>query len=118
MVEDNDQVAELAMQMMVALGFSVDRVSSAKEALAKLVEDGREVDLVFSDVVMPGGMNGLELARELRRLRPQLPVLLTSGYSDAVRELGPDDRLPLIEKPYGLETLQNALRGFTDLMPS
>ena len=80
------------MQMTVALGFSVDRVSSAKEALAKLVEDGREVDLVFSDVVMPGGMNGLELAREQRGLRPQLPVLLTSGYSDAVPELGPDNR--------------------------
>jgi DNA-binding LytR/AlgR family response regulator len=78
-----------------------------------LATDGRDVDIVFSDVVMPGGMNGVELARELRRLRPELPVLLTSGYSDAVRQLHPDESLPLIEKPYRLETLQSALRDVT-----
>ncbi len=114
-VEDNDEVAELAMEMMATMGFAVERVAGAKEALAKLTGDGRDVDLVFSDVVMPGGMNGVELARELRRLRPELPVLLTSGYSDAARELDPKDGLPLIEKPYGLETLQKALRNFVGL---
>jgi signal transduction histidine kinase len=114
-VEDNDDVAELAMEMMAAMGFAVERVASAKEALAKLATDDRDVDLVFSDVVMPGGMNGVELARELRRLRPELPVLLTSGYSDAVRELDPEEGLPLIEKPYRLETLQKALRNFVGL---
>lgn len=61
---------------------------------------------------MPGGMNGVDLARELKRLRPELPVLLTSGYSDAVRELDPDEGLRLIEKPYRLEILQSALRDF------
>jgi signal transduction histidine kinase len=111
-VEDNDDVAELAMEMMRTLGFRVERVASAREALAKLAADGRDVDLVFSDVVMPGGMNGVDLARELKRLRPELPVLLTSGYSDAVRELDPDEGLLLIEKPYRLETLQGALREF------
>ncbi|MBV9459459.1 MAG: response regulator [Bradyrhizobium sp.] len=113
-VEDNDDVAELAMEMMTTLGFVVERVANAREALAKLAADGRDVDLVFSDVVMPGGMNGVDLARELKRLRPELPVLLTSGYSDAVRELDPDEGLPLIEKPYRLETLQGALREFAN----
>jgi CheY-like chemotaxis protein len=111
-VEDNDDVAELAMEMMSTLGFVVERVANAREALAKLAADGRDVDLVFSDVVMPGGMNGVDLARELKRLRPELPVLLTSGYSDAVRALGPDEGLPLLQKPYRLETLQGALREF------
>ncbi len=113
-VEDNDEVAELALEMMTTLGFAVERVSNAREALAKLAADGRDVDLVFSDVVMPGGMNGVDLARELKRLRPGLPVLLTSGYSDAVRELDPEEGLPLIEKPYRLETLQGALRDFAE----
>lgn len=113
-VEDNDHVAELAMEMMTTLGFVVERVANAREALAKLAADGRDVDLVFSDVVMPGGMNGVQLARELKRLRPELPVLLTSGYSDALRELDPNEDLPLIEKPYRLETLQSALRDFAE----
>jgi CheY-like chemotaxis protein len=113
-VEDNDDIAELAMEMMTTLGFVVERVASAREALAKLAAGGRDVDLVFSDVVMPGGMNGVDLARELMRLRPELPVLLTSGYSDAVRELDPGEGLPLIEKPYRLETLQGALREFAN----
>jgi CheY-like chemotaxis protein len=111
-VEDNDDVAELAIEMLTTLGFVVERVASAREALAKLATDGRDVDLVFSDVVMPGGMNGVDLARELKKLRPELPVLLTSGYSDAVRELDPGEGLPLVEKPYRLETLQGALREF------
>ena len=113
-VEDNDHVAELAMEMMTTLGFVVERVANAREALAKLAADGRDVDLVFSDVVMPGGINGVQLARELKRLRPELPVLLTSGYSDALRELDPNEDLPLIEKPYRLETLQSALRDFAE----
>jgi signal transduction histidine kinase len=115
-VEDNDQVAELAMEMMTTLGFVVERAASAREALAKLEADGRDVDLVFSDVVMPGGMTGVDLARELKKVRPRLPVLLASGYSDAVRELDPAEGLRLIEKPYQLETLQTALREFAEFV--
>ncbi|WP_407159284.1 ATP-binding protein [Bradyrhizobium sp. STM 3557] len=113
-VEDNDDVAELAMEMMTTLGFVVARAANAREALAKLATNRGGVDLVFSDVVMPGGMNGVDLARELKRLRPELPVLLTSGYSDAFRELDPDEGLRLIEKPYRLETLQSALRDLAE----
>jgi CheY-like chemotaxis protein len=102
---------------MNTLGFAVERVTGAKEALTKLAENGRDVDFVFSDVVMPGGMNGVELARELRRLRPELPVLLTSVYSDVARELDPKEGLALIEKPYPLDTLQKALRDFVGLTP-
>jgi DNA-binding LytR/AlgR family response regulator len=71
-------------------------------------------DVVFSDIVMPGGMSGIELARELRRRRPDLPVLLATGYSDAARSLDPDEGLKLIEKPYRLETLKQALGEVVD----
>ncbi|QQO15501.1 response regulator [Bradyrhizobium diazoefficiens] len=55
-VEDNDDLAELAIEMMTTLGFVVERAANAREALAKLAAKGRNVGLVFSDVVMPGGM--------------------------------------------------------------
>ncbi|HEY4030827.1 MAG TPA: ATP-binding protein [Caulobacteraceae bacterium] len=108
LVEDNDQVAELVTQMLEALGLQVERVSSAQEALIRLDGEGG-ADVVFSDIVMPGGMSGIELARELRRRRPDLPVLLATGYSDAARSLDPDEGLKLIEKPYQLDTLKQAL---------
>jgi CheY-like chemotaxis protein len=64
-------------------------------------------DVVFSDVVMPG-MSGLELADELARLRPELPIILTTGYSDEIAETGTGGR-PILLKPYRLEALAAAL---------
>ncbi|MES1994685.1 ATP-binding protein [Sphingomonas sp. 3F27F9] len=107
LVEDNDEVAELAGQMLEGLGFTVRRAESAPAALAQL-ENGHAADLVFSDVVMPGGMSGIELARELARRRPGLPVVLTSGFSDGQRD-GDADGLKLLRKPYRLDELEAAL---------
>jgi signal transduction histidine kinase len=107
LVEDNDEVAVLAREMLEGLGFAVRRVASAPAALAKL-ENGHAVDLVFSDVVMPGGMSGIELARELARRRPDLPILLTSGFSDGQRD-GDAEGLRLLCKPYRLDELEAAL---------
>jgi signal transduction histidine kinase len=108
LVEDNDPVAELVTQMLEALGLQVQRVATAAEALSRLDGEGGP-DVVFSDIVMPGGMSGIELARELRRRFPDLPVLLATGYSDAARSLDPKEGLKLIEKPYRLDTLKEAL---------
>jgi len=107
LVEDNDEVAELAGQMLEGLGFTVRRAESAPSALAQL-ENGHAADLVFSDVVMPGGMSGIELARELARRRPGLPVVLTSGFSDGQRD-GDAEGLRLLRKPYRLDELEAAL---------
>jgi DNA-binding LytR/AlgR family response regulator len=68
------------------------------------------VDLVFSDVVMPGGMNGIELARALERGQPNLPILLTTGYCDAARDGEAIQGLALLRKPYRLGALEAALR--------
>jgi len=106
-VEDDDAVAGLVLDMMRHLGHVPLRATGAADALAQL-EAGTGFDLVFTDVLMPGGMDGLDLARELGRTRPSLPVLLTSGYGGAparVAEAG----LPLLRKPYGLPDLRDAL---------
>ena len=106
-VEDNDQVALLAKEMLEGLGFVVSRAASAPAALEQL-EKGQKADLVFSDVVMPGGMSRIELARELNRRQPELPVVLTSGFSDVVRD-GEVHGLMLLRKPYRLDELEAVL---------
>jgi signal transduction histidine kinase len=110
MVEDDDEVAALVAEMLVQIGFSVTRAASAAAALGALA-DGRAVDLVFSDVMMPGGMNGVQLAREVRRRRPGLPVLLTSAYAAAARQEAERDGILLLPKPYRIEALAAAARS-------
>jgi CheY-like chemotaxis protein len=108
LVEDSQEVAMVATAMLEDLGFAVRRTASAPEAL-KLLRDGLRVHLVFSDIVMPGGMSGIDLAQELKRSRPDLPVLLTTGYSEAVRERDGLDGFQLLAKPFSLQALETAL---------
>ena len=68
-------------------------------------------DIVFSDVMMAGGVSGLELAREIKRRQPHLPVVLTTGYAEAAANMK-DEKFPLLLKPYSIEDLSEAL-GFT-----
>ena len=105
--EDDDDVAALVVDMLAQLGHAPTRVMTAGAALGALA-DGRAVDLLFTDVVMPGGMDGLALAREAARRRPGLPVLLTTGYTGggaAAVPLG----LPLLRKPYRIDDLAQAV---------
>jgi len=82
LVEDNPEVAAVTAQMLRSMGFAVAAVDRARKALARL-ESEQPFDLVLTDVVMPDGMNGLQLARTVRRQYPALPVILMSGYNDA-----------------------------------
>ena len=108
LVEDNQEVAEMTLEMVEQLGYRAIHVSTADEALREL-DGGLQVDVVFSDVMMPGAMNGAELARELRSRRPGLPVLLTSGFVDAAKRTADLDDIALLHKPYHLEELAEAL---------
>ena len=81
LVEDNPDVASVSASLLEQLGYTVRRVADAEAALREIELDG--IDLVFSDIVMPGKMDGLGLARHLKAIRPGLPILLASGYSDA-----------------------------------
>ena len=107
-VEDDDEVAALTVEMINQLGYDTTRVASAEAALGALA-DRRSVDIVFSDVMMPGRMNGVELAQEIRRRRPNLPVLLTSGYAEAARRKAGGQQIKIIPKPYRIDELRDAL---------
>jgi PAS domain S-box-containing protein len=104
-VEDDHLVAELAAGMLNELGFEAVVTHSAKEALERLSGEQRPT-LVFSDIVMPGGISGIELARKVRERFPELPVLLTTGYSEQV---GGSHGFPVLQKPYQLDSLAASL---------
>ncbi|HWE46570.1 MAG TPA: ATP-binding protein [Caulobacteraceae bacterium] len=107
-VEDDDEVASLVAEMLVQLGYEVIRAASAAGALGALA-NGRTVDLIFSDIMMPGDMNGVDLAREVRRRCRNLPVLLTSGYADGVKDIAAAEGMRVLPKPYRLDELAAAI---------
>jgi CheY-like chemotaxis protein len=102
MVEDNIEVATIGADMLRGLGYLVDVVDSGEAALDALARDPRYYSLVFSDIVMPGGMNGLELRVRVRALYPGIPVVLTTGYSRDV----PTEDAAILRKPYDPDTLR------------
>ncbi len=106
-VEDNVGVGQFATQILEDLGYRTTWAGNAEEALDRLGPDGNGFDLVFSDVVMPG-MGGVELARELQRRLPHLPVVLTSGYSHVLAQES-DHGFELLHKPYSAEQLGRIL---------
>jgi two-component system, NtrC family, sensor kinase len=107
LVEDNTEVAEVTRSYLEELGYQVRHVESAWAGL-ELLERENGFDVVFSDILMPGGMNGLELADAVRRKYPKLAVLLTTGYSssaqDALRR-----GFEVLQKPYNIAALERAL---------
>jgi PAS domain S-box-containing protein len=107
-VEDNDDVGRFSTELLEDLGYTVRRVANATDALKILAADEFTVDLVFSDVIMPG-MNGVELAGVIRERYPGLPVVLTSGYSNVLAE-NAHRGFDLIQKPYSVEALSRTLR--------
>ncbi|HWI87572.1 MAG TPA: PAS domain S-box protein [Sphingomonas sp.] len=108
LVEDNETVGRFANSLLVELGQDVTWVTGAEQALQVLANRPGAFDLVFSDVVMPG-MNGIELAQEVRRRWPDLPVVLTTGYSHVVAEEG-SHGFELLKKPYTVDGLLDILQ--------
>jgi CheY-like chemotaxis protein len=93
--------------MLSCLGFTVVHAASFTAALGALA-NARRIDVVLSDVMMPGGVSGLELAREIKRRQPLLPIVLTTGYAESLAGSDAKD-FPLLLKPYSLEALAEAL---------
>ena len=108
LVEDNEAVGHFARGLLEELGQIVTWVQSGEEALGLLDRAHEKIDLVFSDVIMPG-INGLEMARRIRDRWPTMPVVLTTGYSDALAE-DQDHGFPLLRKPYSVPGLSTFIR--------
>jgi CheY-like chemotaxis protein len=108
-VEDNEDVRELAETMLASAGYAVVSAPSGEHALS-LLDEGGEVDLVFTDVMMPGGMNGLQLADQVRARRPGTPILVTTGYMDEL-PAARGQRLDILGKPYRQEDLLARVRA-------
>ena len=105
-------VRDFATGTLVSLGYSVTGVDNATEALRTLETDG-PFDLVFTDVVMPGPIDGRALASEIRVRHPTLPVVLATGYAD-INGIGATSRLSPLAKPYSRRQLAEALREAID----
>jgi len=110
-VEDNADLRDLTVAMLLSLGYRAAAVANAREAQAALV-DGVPIDLLLSDVILPGGTSGPELAVEARRRQPGLKVVLVSGYPANEIELHglPKMDVPLLKKPFRKLQLAKALR--------
>ena len=106
-VEDNVEVADVTASLIEQLGYQTLRAENATDALNRL-QRGDKIDLVLSDVVMPGGMNGIALAQEIGNHYPQIPVLLTSGYSDVVQSA--QSKFAILRKPFQLPVLEKSVR--------
>ena len=114
-VEDNPEVQEVAGLLLDRLGYRVVYVASATAALEVLAA-GTPIDLVFTNVVMPGELDGVALARRVKEAYPDIAVLLTSGYAKARHTL--EAGLPIVRKPYQLATLARAVRDALDRQPT
>ena len=109
LVEDDQGVRDTAAAMLSDLGYTVIAAGSGRTALEALHRGG--IDLVFSDVILPDAMSGVELAREIEGLWPDLPVLLTSGYTAQRLNLADHGRLQVLGKPYSEAQLSEALHA-------
>jgi len=105
LVEDNAEVKSVATGMLEQLNYRIHAVETAAQAL-EVFESGQPIDLVFTDVMLPGDVDGVTLAKTIKERYPGVPVLLTSGYAKA---LGSQHELPILRKPYQISALGKAI---------
>jgi PAS domain S-box-containing protein len=110
-VDDSPEVAEVTSSLFEHLGYSTIYRDSADAAL-KVLEEGTKIDLVFSDIVMPGPIDGVGLAREIRARFPDVPVVLTTGYSDAAQAA--PSNLKILRKPFDTDALRDFIEDMTE----
>jgi CheY-like chemotaxis protein len=115
-VEDDSDVREMVVEMLEHLGCTVIAAESGPRALA-LLDLGAVVDVVVSDVLMPDGMSGFQLAQQIRARLPHMAIVLTSGMAGdktVTEAVEPD--LPVLRKPYRIEDISQAIEAAIDAM--
>jgi len=115
LVEDNADIAEVTRANLEELGFQVVHLPDARSALDVLERDA-SFDLVFTDIVMPGPLTGVDLARTIRQRYPALPVLLTTGYSN-MAQAAADEGFAILHKPYDSAGLSASVNRTIRVMP-
>ncbi len=114
LVEDEPFVREATCSILQGAGFKVLPVEDAQEAMAVYEGRGRQVDLVMTDMVLPG-KNGDELGKEMRKHSPDMAVLVTSGYGEAACETeSPDSHTYFLAKPYSRRALVEKIESIFD----
>jgi len=107
-VEDELGVRDIAVQMLKFTGFNVIEAIDAQSGLEQFKQNP-EIDLVFSDVIMPGGMSGIEMAKEMLAQKPHTPILLATGYSAKaealVNKAAQSDNIGVVAKPYDINKI-------------
>ena len=111
LVEDNEDVLTIALEHLTALGYKVLTARNAEEALDALARGGKQIDLMFSDILMPGSMNGIMLAERVRANFPDIAILLATGYNEDLAVDGPTaSTMDVIGKPYRRSELSDRVR--------
>ena len=115
LVEDEDQIRDIAKEMLGIFGFSVLEAANGKEALEIYLQKGTEISLVLSDMGMPV-MDGYELFHKLKSIDHELPIIVSSGYGDVevTARIGSDNIAGIISKPYNPNQLQDVLKSVMD----
>jgi signal transduction histidine kinase/CheY-like chemotaxis protein len=112
LVDDESDLLSVAEQMLSRLGYAVIATTSPAEAIALFRERAQEIDMLLSDVVMPGGINGYELAKQLQEIKPGLRILMTSGYDS--KRVDSETIFPLLGKPYSTDAMASYVRWILD----
>jgi signal transduction histidine kinase/ActR/RegA family two-component response regulator len=115
-VEDEEALREMANQILASFGYRVMAAESGVKAKEMWQKSADKIDLVLTDMVMPGGISGRDLANHLTHAKPALPVVIASGYSmdDISSELGAGSNISYVQKPYSLDSLARAVRTALD----
>jgi PAS domain S-box-containing protein len=115
LVEDEDQIRMISKSLLQSMGFTVIDASNGKDALAMYQHNITAITLIVTDIGMPV-MNGYEMIREIKKLNPGLPIIITSGFGDddVTSQIARKDVAWLISKPYNYDQLQNALKSVVE----
>lgn len=116
-VEDDPMLLEFVHELLGASGYTTLSASNPFQALAFLENSEQRIDVIFSDIRIPGGMDGIVLARKAKALRPDLKILLTTGYSPELLTGLKEEPFPVIQKPYMPEELSRMIRNLLEDEP-
>jgi len=112
-VEDDDAVRDLAVEMFSSEGFSVLEALNAKSGMEQFKEHP-EIDLVFSDLILPGGVTGIEMTKQILEERPGIPIILVTGYQDKGAAIAANTEsmanIAYVPKPYDIEEIPEMVK--------